>query len=130
MFMKKSLLTVLLAALCLLLCACAAQRSEEELYSKLLARFNEAGYMPVVSALNDDSQVPFAGAAYWRQIDLGEEKVLVYFDESNRADYLKSFADAERFGTVVRFGQRFVLAYQGNDAVLTAFLQALDQQMP
>lgn len=130
MSMKKLLLTVLLAALCLLLCACGAERSEEELYSKLLARFTEAGYTPVLSQLNSEQEVPFAGASYWRQIGLGQETVLAYFDESNRADYLKAFADAERFGTVVRFGQRFVLAYRGNDAALIAFLQALDQQMP
>ena len=45
----------------------------------------------------------------------GLEEVLVYFDESNRADYLSGRVDAERYGLATRFGLRFVLVYGGED---------------
>lgn len=112
---------------CLLLCSCAQNPTQEKLYAKLLSRFTDAGYTVSMTPVAEDQPVGIADASRWQQLMVGEETVLVYFDESNRADYLKTFVDAEQFGLVTRFGQRFVLTYAGSDEALIALLQDMDQ---
>lgn len=127
---KKICFMALLLAFCTLLCACAQNPSEEALYAKLLGRFTEAGFSPRLVPVPDNVRVGIADASRWQQLLLGEETVLVYFDESNRADYLKNFVDPELFASVTRFGQRFILTYNGTDEMVLALLKQLDQQAP
>lgn len=117
---KRAALGALCLAMALLLCGCKQNPPPEKLYAKLLAHFEDRGYacelMPVADAERD---VPIYNASAWSSLWLtGEgaerEEVLVYFDESNRADYL-SEGIGEESGFVTRFGLRFVLAYQGSD---------------
>ena len=126
---RKSLMSLLLA-LCLLLCACGQNPPAEKLYAKLLGRIADAGYSTTPEPVPEGMPVGFANASHWQRLQLGSETVLVYFDESNRADYLKSFVDPELFSTVTRFGQRFVLAYNGTDETIIRLLKELDQSMP
>lgn len=119
-------MAVVLSA-CLLLCACAQNPTQEKLYAKLVSRFTDAGYTVNLAPVDDGIPVGIADTSRWQQLSVGEETVLVYFDESNRADYLKTFVDREQFGLVTRFGQRFVLTYAGSDAVLIQLLQEMDQ---
>ncbi len=122
---KHAALCCLLAC-CLLLCACAKNPTQERLYAKLLARFTDAGYTVTLAPVPEDHPVGIADASRWQQLTVGEETVLVYFDESNRADYLKTFVDQEQFGLVTRFGQRFVLTYAGTDEALIELLRNMD----
>ena len=118
----------LLVLVCfLLLCSCAQNPTQEKLYAKLLGRFTDAGYTVSMTPVAEGQPVGIADASRWQQLMVGEETILVYFDESNRADYLKTFVDAEQFGLVTRFGQRFVLTYAGSDEALIGLLQDMDQ---
>ena len=123
---KHWLLAIMLVC-CLLLCSCAQNPSQEKLYAKLLGRFTEAGYTVSLTPVPDGQPVGIADASRWQQMTVGEETILVYFDESNRADYLKTFVNTEQFGLVTRFGQRFVLAYAGKNEALIELLQDMDQ---
>ncbi|MEG0269575.1 MAG: hypothetical protein RR821_04920 [Clostridia bacterium] len=130
---KKPLVaTVLLLAL--MLCALFLPAvfkhnpSQEQLFSKLLAHFEERGYTCELSPLADSepsAKVAIFNASAWYKLTLGQEQVLVYFDESNRADYLSSLIDTETYGTVAHFGLRFVLTYQGSDGGILSALQEL-----
>ncbi len=121
---KRGLVAV--AVLCLLLCACA--KTPQNLYTKLLDRFAQAGYTATLVPVPEGQPVGIMDASYWQQlaIDGIDQPVLVYFDESNRADYLQTFVDASQFGYVTRFGQRFVLSYAGTDAGILTLLQSLN----
>ena len=55
----------------------------------------------------------------------GKETVLVYFDESNRADYLSGLIDKDEYGRVAHFGLRFVLVYDGSDPDVLDVLDAM-----
>ena len=112
---------------CLLLCSCAQNPTQEKLYAKLLGRFTDAGYTVSMMPVAEGQPVGIADASRWQQLLVGEETILVYFDESNRADYLKTFVDAEQFGLVTRFGQRFVLTYNGEDESVIELLKSIDQ---
>ena len=89
----------------------------DEFYQKLLDYFENLGYACELSPLADSGRdVPIAGPEAWDSLVLdGREEVLVYFDESNRADYLSGRVDGERYGLATRFGLRFVLVYGGED---------------
>lgn len=58
----------------------------------------------------------------------GREEVLVYFDESNRADYLSGRVDTERYGLATRFGLRFVLVYGGADEGVREALETIPNE--
>lgn len=111
------MLACLLAACLALISACAANPPREELYQKLLGYFEGLGYACELSPLSDGGRdVPIAGPDAWDSLLLdGREEVLVYFDESNRADYLSGRVEAESYGLATRFGLRFVLVYGGED---------------
>lgn len=119
-------LTALLLAVLALLSACKANPSEEELYARLFAHFQSAGYTCELAAVDEGRDVPIYNASVWRSLVLnGAEEVLVYFDESNRADYLASRIDTASYGYITRFGLRFVLMYQGSDEGVASALLAI-----
>lgn len=124
------MLACLLAACLALISACAANPPREELYQKLLGYFEGLGYVCELSPLADSGRdVPIAGPDAWDSLLLdGREEVLVYFDESNRADYLSSRVDAEQYGLATRFGLRFVLVYGGTDEGVRAALEDIPNE--
>ena len=129
MKMKRWAMWFLLAVLAVCLCGCSQNPSEEQLFAKLIAHFESYGYSCALSPLADsqpDRAVPIYKASAWHQLMLDAEEVLVYFDESNRADYLSGFVDEERYGRVERFGLRFVLVYAGEDPAVHEALDAMD----
>lgn len=97
---RSRALVCLLAACLGLVCACAANPPREVLCQKLLDYFENLGYACELSPLADSGRdVPIAGPEAWDSLMLdGREEVLVYFDESNRADYLSGRVDTERYG--------------------------------
>ena len=121
---KTKRLALLLAALLPLLCACQKQSQP---YQKLLAYFENLGYTCQLAPLADENQtVPIYRASAWQTLTLnGAEQVLVYFDESNRADYLAAGIDPQAYGCVSRFGLRFVLVYDGADQGVLDALAAM-----
>lgn len=120
---KKCLLALVLLLTALCLCACKENPTGEELFGKLISHFASRGFSCALEPAEAERDVPIYNASVWYSLKLDGEEVLVYFDESNRADYLSTFVDEERYGRVARFGLRFVLVYPGQNA---AVLEALD----
>ena len=125
--MKQKRLTGLaLIALTLgLLCGCQKTVTDEERFHKLIDVFTEAGYPCALQDLPDDTPVGIYNASVWKALNVNGQTVLVYFDESNRADYLFSMIDQETYGYATYWGQRFVLNYSGTDEALLTFLKTL-----
>lgn len=123
---KRFCAAALLLILLLALCGCKQNPSQQQLYAKLLDYFARQGYTCQLSSATEDLQVPIYQPQAWRTLTLnGTEQVLVYFDESNRADYLSEGIDTEEYGYVTRFGLRFVLVYPGQDEGVISALQAI-----
>ena len=123
---KKTALLAILALLCMLLCAYKENPAQEELFAKLLNHFEQRGYSCTLIPLTDsDRDVPIYKASVWQSLMLNGEEVLVYFDESNRADYLSEPIDESVYGHKARMGLRFVLVYPGEDAGIVQAMQEL-----
>ncbi len=106
--------------------ACHENPSQEQLYSKLFAHFESFGLACELQPIEEEQPVPIYKAAAWQKLMLNGEEVLVYFDDSNRADYMSTFVDEETFGPAWRFGLRFVLVYGGNDPDVLDALNAIE----
>ena len=123
---KRLMLLVLLCAVLVLACDCKQNPTEEQLFAKLIAHFEERGYSCELSKLEDESrEVPIYKASVWHRLLVNGEEVLVYFDESNRADYLADPIDESVYGHVSRFGLRFVVIYPGQDAGIVKALEEM-----
>ena len=123
---KKWLLTLLMALMLLCLCSCKENPTGEELFGKLIAHFADRGFTCQLEPLEAERPAPIYNASVWYSLKLNDaEEVLVYFDESNRADYLSGFVDESKWGRVAQFGLRFVLVYSGEDAAVLEALNAL-----
>lgn len=121
---QKVCLAALLLTLCCMLCACGQNPSDEKLYAKLFHHFESRGFACRLLPLEEGREVPIYKASVWQSLMVNEEEILLYFDESNRADYLSDSIDRETFGYVTRFGLRFILTYNGTDE---AVLRALEE---
>lgn len=122
---KKALLLLILTIAAAILGACSAKNDETRVYGKLLAVFEEAGYPAALEGVEADAAVPIYNASVWKRLKAGEESALVYFDESNRADYLLTMIDQTPYTVCTHYGQRFILLYQGTNPDFTAFLEKL-----
>ena len=126
--MKKKIL--LLLACLLLLTGCKQNPTEEKLFAKLINHFTQQGYTCTLAPLADtqpERDVPIYKASAWHRLTAGTEEVLVYFDESNRADYLSAPIDESVYGHVARFGLRFVVVYPGEDPGIIRALETMPQ---
>lgn len=126
---RKMALLCLLAAVLGMLCSCKVNPSEEQLFEKLLSYFHQQGHAVSVQKLEEGMRaVPIYNSSVWysMMVDGGEE-VLVYFDESNRADYLAEGIDHSHYSCVTRFGLRFVLVYSGENAKLLQTLKDIPE---
>ena len=126
--MKRPLLMLMLAAVMASVCACRQNPSQEQLYARMFAHFGAYGFACSLQPVAEDQPVPIYKAKAWQTLKLDNEEVLVYFDDSNRADYLSTFVDAEAFGTAWPFGLRFVLVYDGDDARVLEALNAIENE--
>ena len=127
---KRAFLFLMLMISVLLLCACRQNPSEKKLFSKLIAHFEQRGYSCELERLEDTEpqrDVPIYKASAWHKLMLSGEEVLVYFDESNRADYLSAPIDESVYGHKARFGLRFVLIYPGEDEGILEALETMPQ---
>ena len=115
---------LLLVTLCL--CSCKENPSGEDLFEKLVAHFAGRGFTCALEPVETGRAGPIYTASASRSLKRNGREVLVYFDESNRADYLSGFVDEERYGRVERFGLRFVLVYAGEDPAVHEALDAMD----
>ena len=123
---KKAILCLLVAAL-MLLGGCKQNPAEEELFVRVMNHFTSLH--PTRQKLADSTRaVPIYNASVWYSLQLDDgEEVLVYFDESNRADYLADGIDAQAWGCVGRLGLRFVLVYQGQDERVLELMRSLPE---
>ena len=100
---KRLALILLLAVILTTVCACRENPTQDQLYSKLFAHFETYGFSCTLQHVDPERQVPIYKASAWQSLLLGEEELLVYFDESNRADYLSTFVEEETFGSAWQF---------------------------
>ncbi|MEG0996983.1 MAG: hypothetical protein RSA65_00795 [Clostridia bacterium] len=122
---KRLPCALLALMLVLMLCGCARNQTKEQLYQKLMVGLREQGYACTLSAAEAGEKTAIYDASVWDVLTVGEERVLVYFDESNRADYLCSQIDQDVYGYLRPYGLRFILHYRGSDAGLLSALKAL-----
>ena len=127
-FGKKAMLLALLAAVLLTMCACHTNPPAERLYAKLFSHFENHGFTCGLRPVEEDRSVPIYRASAWQSLMLDGEEILLYFDDSNRADYLSGFVDQDVFGPVWRFGLRFVLVYGGQDPAVLDALNAIENE--
>ena len=125
---KKGCLAAMLILVMVTICACHENPSQEQLYSKLFSYFENRGLVCELQPLEQEREVPIYKASAWKKMLLNEEEVLVYFDDSNRADYLSSFVDEDVFGSVWRFGLRFVMVYNGTNPDVLDALNAIENE--
>lgn len=127
MNINRKLTALLLLALILLLCGCKQNPSQESLDAKLLSYLTDKGYACqwLPAAVIDDPAIYDASA--WRVLQVGADTVYVYYDESNRADYLSGQIDADAYGYATHFGLRYVLNYRGDDPGLLLTLQTINE---
>lgn len=125
---KRVAILAVLAISLLLLTACKQNPSEEQLFSKLRQHFEDRGYtfelMPLTEA-EVQPKVAIYDASVWTLCSLGEEELLIYFDDSNRADYLGGLIDQEEYGYIGTYGLRFIVNYRGEDAGVIEALDAM-----
>ena len=124
---RKSMLAALLALVLLLLCSCKQNPTQEKLYARLTAHFASHGYTCSFAHVDADRAVPIYKAEAWQVLLLNGEEVLLYFDESNRADYLADGIDASAYSFVGHLGLRFVLVYEGQDEGVLEALRDMPQ---
>lgn len=126
---KRRRLAALLLLVLLTLCSCKQNPSQEQLYAKLFTYFEQRGYQCSLSPAPEDLDAPIYKPQVWQCLTLNDqETVLVYFDESNRADYLSEGIDPETYGYATRFGLRFVLVYQGEDEGVLNVLEGIENE--
>ncbi len=116
----------MLTACLLLLCACKQNPTQEALYQPLEMHFAQYGFVCEWHGVAQDRSVPIYNASVWRSLNLGGEEVLVYFDESNRADYQADGVERDGYSFVGHFGLRFVLVYEGQDVKVLEALNAME----
>lgn len=122
---KKRILACLLAVMMIVLCGCHQNPPQEQLYSKLFSHFANYGFACKLQPIELQRKVPIYKASAWQSLWLDGEEVLVYFDDSNRADYLSTFVDESVYGPAWCFGLRFVLVYNGENAKVLEALNAI-----
>lgn len=119
--MKYLKLFALLLVLPVLMTACGRSDTETSRCGKLLICLKEKGFECQILPLEEARDVPIYKASAWQRLMLNEEEVLLYFDESNRADFHVANLRSRGYSHVARFGLRFVLLYEGeNEAVIRA----------
>ncbi|MDD5898149.1 MAG: hypothetical protein PUE14_06655 [Clostridia bacterium] len=123
---RKTGLLLLLCAMLWFLNACHENPSQQQLYSRMFAHFESYGLACELQTMEPEREAPIYKSSAWWRLMLNGEEVLVYFDDSNRADYLCTFVDEEAFGTAWRFGLRFVLVYAGEDPAVLQALNAIE----
>ena len=82
----------------------------------------------MLQSVEQERAVPIYRSSAWQSLLLDGEEVLVYFDDSNRADYLSTFVEEAVFGPAWRFGLRFVLVYDGSDTAVLNALNAIENE--
>ena len=125
--LRKTMLAALLLGMLFLLSGCKQNPSEQQLYARMTEYFETRGYTCSFSAAEKNTEVPIYLPSAWKTLMLDAEEVLVYFDESNRADYLASGINAEDYSFVGQFGLRFVLVYRGADPGVLQALHAMPE---
>ena len=123
----KIRLGMVLLLLLALVCGCKQNPTDAELKARLVGHFADHGYTCAFEKAEEECEVPIYNASVWEKLHLGQEEVLVYFDESNRADYLASGIDPAPYSFVGRLGLRYVLVYEGQDEKVLEALRAMPE---
>ncbi len=123
----KSAFLVFLLMICpALLTGCFRATALKDPYAQIKQVFENGGFSVSVSALSDGTPVAIGDVSRWKALRTEDgEEVLVYFDDSNRAEYLAGMAEQGPYGQIFWYGQRYVLTYAGSSQALLEFLHSL-----
>ena len=118
--MKKKSLIIMLFLLAIALCfmCSSCQKTYQDPYITMANEFISRGFPVKILDVTPTTNVAIYTNEVWKCFEYKQEQIYVYFDESNRADYLCDQINKEQFTHVAPFGLRYVLTYNGTDAAL------------
>ena len=122
---------LLLLALVLMLVFSPGAQEPQDYFRPLLDFPARYGYSPVLAPLNlpPDTKIPIYDQTVWHGLTLNGETLWVYFDTSNRANYLaQQFCTDEAYGKVIYVGLRFILCYPGGDEKILSIMDEWQRQ--
>ena len=119
--------SVILVILILLVAtSCQKQISLEQRYDEVISYFASRGINGRIDDAKENQRVAIYLPSAWKVFTYNNEEILVYFDESNRADYLSSIVDSSVFPYVANMGLRYVFTYSGNNNEIIQEFTALN----
>ncbi len=123
----RSLILSFFLLLCLiLLTGCFHATALKEPYQQIMQAFEDGGFPVSLAELPAETPVAIGEPARWKALRTEEgEEVLVYFDDSNRAEYLAGMIEPGAYGQIFWYGQRYILTYAGSSEPLLDFLKTL-----
>ena len=94
--------------------------------SSVAASFENGGFSVSLSEVSDGTTVAIGENCRWKALNTESgDEVLVYFDDSNRAEYLAGMVEPGPYGQIFWYGQRYILTYAGSSQALLEFLHSL-----
>ena len=88
--------------------------------------FENGGFSVSLSEVSDGTPVAIGENSRWKALNTESgDEVLVYFDDSNRAEYLAGMVEPGPYGQIFWYGQRYILTYAGSGQALLEFLHSL-----
>ena len=123
----KSVFLPFLLVLCLgLLTGCFRATALKEPYAQIMQAFENGGFSVFLSEVSDGTPVAIGENSRWKALNTESgDEVLVYFDDSNRAEYLAGMVEPGPYGQIFWYGQRYILTYSGSSQALLEFLHSL-----
>ena len=122
-----SLVFAVLLFLCLiLLTGCFHATALKDPYRQIMQAFETGGFPVSLAEVSAETSVAIGETARWKALRTEEgEEILVYFDDSNRAEYLAGMVEPGVYGAIFWYGQRYILTYAGSSEPLLDFLKTL-----
>lgn len=123
----KSVFLPFLLVLCLgLLTGCFRATALKEPYAQIMQAFENGGFSVSLSEVSDGTPVAIGENSRWKALNTESgDEVLIYFDDSNRAEYLAGMVEPGPYGQIFWYGQRYILTYAGSSQALLEFLHSL-----
>ena len=115
-----------LLLLCLILLTGCHATALKEPYRQIMQAFEAGGFPVSLAEVSAETPVAIGETARWKALRTEEgEEVLVYFDDSNRAEFLAGMIEPGAYGSIFWYGQRYILTYAGSSEPLLDFLKTL-----
>ena len=131
--MRRNRMMAIVLLLMLLLMLVSCQKQDEQIFFQPLFDFLESrGYTYTcepLAAQGRNVSVPIYDESVWHSLMANDEELLVYFDSSNRANYLaEQFCGEEE--NVICVGLRFIVCYRGENAEILQMMKEWAKEYP